>query len=305
MLQRLKDRSYDAGTNVTGFSIKLDGVVRVGNRVTATKGGWAYYRYSPTSAVPGKAKAQLNFVNLRYDDAGNSHADSEIIEDGKTMWLYNPPTKTYSASNYDLTGPNAATSDTYVSDALTTANSVSPATGGPSYAIRLLNELFATKVSYTDPSQHFYHPLIVMPGGPASGVGPYKDLLTGLYRDANTGLEALRRPTRNSDYYYIVYQNSLNGNPTKVIAFEIYVDPSLPTEDPDRQTIRRIYLTESSPVSITAPVNLRGKTNYTSWTIQLKAETDFSGARFTPIAPSEIADWSAWRPIVASSPVRN
>jgi len=304
MFQRVREKAYDPSTNITGLAFRFSGVVRTGSIVTDTKYAVAYYRYLPTTSPYGKADLKFNLLNFHYDAAGNVRTDSEIVEDGKTVWHYIPPDKTYSVAAYDITAPTSQTASTYISDALSAADLYTPGMGGPSYATRLLRELFVNYSANGSPV-NFYHPWVITPGGPTSGPGPYRDPLTRLFRNASTGLEQTTRPAADPNVYYIVYQNSYAGVLTKVMAFEIYVDPNLADGDPDKQTIRRIYMTESSPLNMLQPTNLRRKTSYTSWTIELGPTTDFSYARFTPVTTAEAPDIASWKPLLGPGAVKN
>jgi len=300
MFQRLHDKAYDSSTGITGLAFDIKGVTRVGNGVTGTRQAWAFYRYN-ASGPNGKADLKFNLINFHDDALGNAHTDSEVVADGKTMWHYVPDARTYSVATYDISPASSPVAATYISDALNTVNLVAPATGGPSYATRLLREIFVTlNVSST----RFYNPWVITPTGPTSLNGPFHDILTGLYRDPATGLESTTRPVRDQNAYYIVYQNAVNGTPTKVMAFEIYVNPSLDDTDPDKQTIRRIYMTESTPQNMMAPTGLRRKTVYNSWSIDVRPTTDFSKARFTPVTVSEEPTLPQWKPLVIPAAAR-
>lgn len=299
MFKRLHDKAYDSATGITGLYFHMEGVTRLGDGVTGVRQAVAYYRYNPNDA-DGKADLKFNLINS-HPMGNKSHVDSEVRADGKTMWHYVPDAMTYSVATYDISQAGSPVASTYISDALNTVNLVAPATGGPSYAMRLLSEIFVKFPA--NPDKPFYSPWLITPAGPTSINGPYQDALTGLYRDQN-GLEVTKRPTRDQNAYYIVYQNSYNGTPTKEMAFEIYVNPNLDDTDPDKQTIRRIYMTDSTPQNMLAPTGLRKKTVYNTWSIEVSPITDFSNARFTPVTVTELPALPQWKPIVIPNAVR-
>lgn len=294
LFQHLLSTATDPLSGQVGLRLILTGKDRIGSNET-TIGSDLFLYYLPGS----RNDVRVNLVN-RITDASGTYITKEVRGDGQTMWVYDDLRRTYSAAPYDI-GDAGSTVQTpaYFTNALALLNSAAGA-GGAAYETRLLDQLFNRSGHDAEGRQVasgqtgvLYRPWVAGIQ-PVEGSFPYKDPLSGFYRDPVTGAEAknpgsLNQPPSGFSVEYVAYA----GSPKRTVAFEILVNENLQPDDPNRQVLQRIYFTEASTVN--------GKQRFVSWAVVPASTTDFSSANFAARLASQVV---GYRPIAAPTATR-
>lgn len=275
MFDQLRTHAYDPGTGISSLQFMVSGNERVGNATTSVMSA-LYFRYAPAGG--GRPDIKLNLAE--YSAGAKT---SEVIGDGKTLWSYSGLDRTYSAAPYGQSAPSSGNPIPALGDALSGLTRLAGPSSGAAYSARLLSEVFGATGAR-------YRSWVPLPGGPYEIATAYQDPITGFYRDPITGNEQVDPPSSVTDIHYLVY----NASPRRVVAFEIYVNPAVQLGDPDRETIQRIYITESSVV--------HGKKRFLSWALRPQNPADLSAANFTQYSASAT---SGWRPVVSPAAIRS
>lgn len=295
LFRQLLSNATDPMSGQVGLRLILTGKDRIVGGAENTIGSDLFLYYLPGT----RSDVRVNLVN-RVTDSTGTYVTKEVRGDSHTMWVYDDIRRTYSATPYDIgDGGSTVQTPAYFTNALSLLNSAA-GTGGAAYETRLLDQLFNRSGRDSTGNQVssgqtgvLYRPW-VSGVAPVEGSFPYRDPLSGLYRDPVTGAELkttdnLHQPPSGYSVEYVAYA----GNPRRTVAFEILVNDNLDISDPNRQVLQRIYFTEASTVN--------GKQRLVSWAIVPAAITDFSSANFVARLGSQIPNYL---PIAAPTATR-